>query len=141
MTTGSTSSQTRRPGPKGVSTKGVSMKRSNLLVLRTCTIAAKMITKNTLQKKRFGAINFVKITKQSLYKTKSLACPLTNSNRPVAVRLQRTCSGGIIFVTITKMITKENVTRNYFVTVSARMVYSSFEEIFSEIALSICTLL
>ena len=36
--------------------------------------------------------------------------------------LQRKSSGGIIFVIITKIITKENVPRNYFVIISARMV-------------------
>ena len=36
--------------------------------------------------------------------------------------LQRKSSGGIIFVIITKFITKENVPRNYFVILSARMV-------------------
>ena len=36
--------------------------------------------------------------------------------------LQRNCAGGIIFVAIAKIITKETVPRNYFVTISARMV-------------------
>ena len=39
----------------------------------------------------------------------------------MAATLQRKCSGEIIFVTITKLITK-NVPRNYFVIISARMV-------------------
>ena len=82
----------------------------------------KLLQKKTLQNNCFGAIHFVKITKQSLYKTKSLACPLTKSNKPVAVRLQRKSSGGISFVIITKIITEENVPGNYFVIISARMV-------------------
>ena len=40
----------------------------------------------------------------------------------MAATLQRKSSGGIIFVIITKIITKENVLRNYFVIISARMV-------------------
>ena len=36
--------------------------------------------------------------------------------------LQRKCSGGIIVVIITKMITNIIVPRNYFVLISARMV-------------------
>ena len=40
----------------------------------------------------------------------------------MAATLQRNCSGGIIFVIITKIITKEMVPRNHFVIISARMV-------------------
>ena len=40
----------------------------------------------------------------------------------MAATLQRKSSGGIIFVTVTKIITKVNVPRNYFVITSARMV-------------------
>ena len=40
----------------------------------------------------------------------------------MAATLQRKSSGGIIFVIITKIVTKENVPRNYFVIISARMV-------------------
>ena len=42
----------------------------------------------------------------------------------MAPTLQRKSSGGIIFVIITKIITKEIVPRNYFVIISARMVPS-----------------
>ena len=69
----------------------------------------------------FGTINFVKITKQSLYKANSFACSLANRDKPVAATLQRKCSGGF-FVMIAKIITKRIVPRNYFVIVSARMV-------------------
>ena len=72
--------------------------------------------------KTIGTINFVKITKQSLYKANSFACSLANTDKPVAATLQRKYSGGIIFVVITKIITKLIVPRNYFVIVSARMV-------------------
>ena len=41
----------------------------------------------------------------------------------MAATLQSKCSGGIIFVIITKTITKIIVPRNYFVIVSARMVH------------------
>ena len=40
----------------------------------------------------------------------------------MAATLQRRSFGGINFVIITKMITKENVPRNYPVIISARMV-------------------
>ena len=82
----------------------------------------KLLQKNSLQRKCFGANNFVKITKESLYKAHSLACFLAKRDTPVAATLQRKSSGGIIFVIITKIITKENVPRNYFVIISARMV-------------------
>ena len=40
----------------------------------------------------------------------------------MAAKLQRKSSGGIIFVIITKIITKDIVPRNYVVIISARMV-------------------
>ena len=40
----------------------------------------------------------------------------------MAATLQRKSSGGIIFVLLTKTITKINVARTYFVMISARMV-------------------
>ena len=40
----------------------------------------------------------------------------------MAATLQRKSSGGINFVIFTITITKENVPRNYFVIMSARMV-------------------
>ena len=86
------------------------------------TIAAKIIPKNTFKNNCFGTIYFVKITKQSLYKANSFACSLANRDKPVAATLQRKCSGGIIFVIITKIITKIIVPSNYFVIISARMV-------------------
>ena len=82
----------------------------------------KLLQKNSLQRKCFEAINFVKITKQSLYKTNSLACFLAKRDTPVAATLQRKSFGGIIFVIITKKITKIIVSGNYFVIISARMV-------------------
>ena len=93
-----------------------------ILTLKIFTIAAKIITKNLFTKKCFGAINFVIITKESLYKANSLACFLVKRDPPVAATLQRKSSDGIIFVIITKIITKEIVPRNYFVIISARMV-------------------
>ena len=92
------------------------------IVLRF-TIAAQMITKKILFKNNcFGKINFVKVTKQSLYKANSFACSLASRSKLVAGALQRKCSGGLIFVIVTKIITKINVPRNYFVIISARMV-------------------
>ena len=44
----------------------------------------------------------------------------------MAATLQRKSSGGIIFVIITKIITKEIVPRNYFVIISARMVVAHY---------------
>ena len=77
----------------------------------------KALQKLLFKKTCFGTINFVKITKQSLYKANSFTCSLL-----VAATLQRKCSGGIICVIITKIITKINVSRSYFVIISARMV-------------------
>ena len=67
--------------------------------------------KNTFQNICFGTMNFVKITKQSLYKANSFACSLANMDKPVSATLQRKCTGGIIFVIITKIITKIVVPR------------------------------
>ena len=96
-------------------------------------MAAKIITKKLITKKMFGAINFVIITKESLCKANSLACFLAKRDPPVAETLQRKSSGGILFVIITKIITKEIVPRNYFVIISARMVHavSSFLGVWS----------
>ena len=55
----------------------------------------KLLQKNSLQRKCFGAINFVIITKESLYKANSLACFLVKRDPPVAATLQRKSSGGI----------------------------------------------
>ena len=54
-----------------------------------------------------------------------MACSLVKRDPPVAATLQRKSSGGIIFVIITKIITKETVPRNYFVIISARMVFGA----------------
>ena len=81
-----------------------------------------ILWRSPIQRKCFGAINFVKITKESLYKANSLACFVAKRDTPVAATSQRKSSGGIIFVITTKIITKENVPRNYFVIISARMV-------------------
>ena len=53
----------------------------------------KLLQKNSLQRKCFEAINFVKITKESLYKTNSLACFLARRETPVAATLQRKSFG------------------------------------------------
>ena len=83
-------------------------------VLRTLAL----FQKNSLQRKCFGAINFVKIAKESLYKTNSLACFLAKKGHAT---LQGESSGGIIFVIATKFITKESVPRNSFVIIFARI--------------------
>ena len=95
-------------------------KRNSNLPLRP-----KLLQKNALQRKCFEAIDFVKITKQSLYKTNSPACFLAKRDTPVAATLQRKYFDGIIFVIITKKITKIIVSGNYFVIISARMVIFS----------------
>ena len=75
----------------------------------------KLLQKILFNENCFGTINFVKITKQSLYKSNSLACSLASRDKPVAAILQRKCFGG-------KIITKIIVSRDYFVIISARMV-------------------
>ena len=47
-----------------------------------------------LSKPKIGAIYFVDITKESLYKANSLACFLAKRDTPAAATLQRTFSGG-----------------------------------------------
>ena len=140
-------------------------------------------TIGALQRKWFGAINFVKITKitpilskrfarvpilvkhflfgqksagsysietpcmpipsgpkllqKTLYKEnvleqlileKQIPWPVScKRDTPVAATLQRNSSVGINFVIITKIITKENVPRNYFVIISARMVQKTWD--------------
>ena len=65
--------------------------------------------------KRFvlAQLIFSKIPKQSLYKINLCACSLANRDKPVATTLQTKCSGGIIFVILTNIITKIFVPRNY----------------------------
>ena len=82
----------------------------------------KLLQNDTLHKNCFGTINFAIVTKQSLYKVNSFACSPANRDKPVAATLQRKCLGGIIFVIITKITTKENVPKNSFVIILARMV-------------------
>ena len=77
----------------------------------------------------FGTIHFVISTKQSLHETNSFACSPANRDKPVAATLQRKCCGGITFAIITKIITKINVPRNYFVIISARMVVWSSSDL------------
>ena len=69
----------------------------------------KLLQKNSLKRKCFAAMNFVKNSKESLYKAYFLACFLAKRDTPVAATLQRKSSGVIIFVITTKMITKESV--------------------------------
>ena len=71
----------------------------------------------------FGTINFVKITKQSLYKANSFACSLANRDKPLAATLQRKCFGGILFGNYKNYYKKIIVPRHYFVIISARMVH------------------
>ena len=82
------------------------------------TITAKVVRK-TLYKINVLAQFMCKSYKKSLYKANSLACFLA---KPVAAALQTKSSGGFIFVTTTKIITKDIVLRNSFVIISARMV-------------------
>ena len=89
------------------------------------TIAAKIITKILFKKNCFGAIKFVNITKQALYKANSFTCSLANKDKPVAATLQRKCLGGIVFAIITKIVTTLIVPRNYFAIILARMVCNS----------------
>ena len=82
--------------------------------------------KNMFKKNCFGTIQFVvKITKQSLYKANFFACSLANRDKPVAATLERTCSGVIIFVVITKILV------NLFLMKLVRV--SGFSSLFSAI--------
>ena len=90
-----------------------------------CGPRPKLLQKILFKRNCFGTSNFVKITKQSLYKANYFACSLANRDKPVAATLQRKCSGGIKFAMVTKIITK-NIPRNYVVIISARMLGSDF---------------
>ena len=76
----------------------------------------KLLQKNTLQRKCFGAINFVIATKESLYKANPLACFLPKRDTPVPATLQRKSSGGIIFVIITKITVRVKIITGSLVT-------------------------
>ena len=67
-----------------------------------------------LQRKCFGAINFVKITKESFYKANSLACFLAKRDTPVAATLQRESSGGINFCNNYKNYYKSKCSKELF---------------------------
>ena len=78
----------------------------------------KSLQNNSLQSKCFSAINFVKITKEPLYKANFLAFLGTHQwqqhyKENLLVEL---------WCFLLKIITKENVPRNYFVIISARTV-------------------
>ena len=75
-------------------------------LLRTLLTRPKFLQIILFKKICFGTINFVKITKQSLDKANFFACSLANRDKPVAATLQRYFFGGVIFVIITKIITK-----------------------------------
>ena len=72
--------------------------------------------KNSLQRKGFGAITFVIITKESLYKANSLACFLAKRDPPVAATLvtKKIFWVELFFVIITKIITKNNCSKELF---------------------------
>ena len=59
------------------------------------TSAAKILQKMLYNKTSCGTNTLVKVTRQSLYKAKSLACSLASRDTPVAATLQRKSSGGI----------------------------------------------
>ena len=86
----------------------------------------KLLQKNSLQRKCFEAMNPVKITKQSLYKTDSLACFLTKSDTPVAATLQRKYFGGILFVITTKKDYKSNCSKELFCNIFGQDFYFVF---------------
>ena len=80
------------------------------------TIAANIVTERPLLKKCLGEsilyfTTTVKLTKQSLYKAKSLACSLANRDTLVAATLQRKSSGGSLFCNHSKDCYKINVPR------------------------------
>ena len=104
---------------------------------RAYYLCAKSFTKKTLQRKCFGAICLVIIAEESLCKTNFLACFLAKRDMLVPATLQRKSSGRTICVILTKIITKENVSRNSFVVLSARMVLfvcqSELTEFFAEL--------
>ena len=81
----------------------------------------KLLQKNSLQRKGFGAIDFVKNSKESLYKTNSLPC-CCKKGHPSGSNITKKIFWWYYFVILTNIITKEKVPRNYFVIMSARTV-------------------
>ena len=81
------------------------------------TVAAKIISKLSLQKEWFGGIKFVQTTQQSLYYNAQFltCCSLANGDIPVAATLQSKLA------IITKNTTKQEFPRKSFVILSARM--------------------
>ena len=62
----------------------------------------------------FWRNSFVKMTRQSLYKAKSLACSLANMDTPVAATLQIKSSGGMILVGAAKLLSKRKCSKELF---------------------------
>ena len=80
---------------------------------------------------------FCKNCNTSTLQSKILGLFLAKRNTPVAATSQRKSSGWIIFVIVTKIIIKENVPRNYFVIILARMVVAIVISCFGYRAFSI----
>ena len=82
-----------------------------------------IISCQRLQNNCFGTINFVIVTKRTLYKANSFACSLAKQVQTCGSNIAKKMLWWNYFcVAITKIITKENVPRNGFVIISARMV-------------------
>ena len=84
--------------------------------------AGKIITKNTFSTK-MGLEQLILYQLQTNLFTKQIPSHVTLQTGTNQWQQHYKCSGGVILVIVTKIITKINVPRNYFVILSARMVH------------------
>ena len=82
----------------------------------------KLLQKNSLQRKCFGAMNFAIITKESLYKAKFLGLVSCKKGPAIGSNITKKIFWWNYFSNNYKDYYKEIVPRNYFVIISARMV-------------------
>ena len=94
--------------------------------VRGCVIPSrpKLLQKKSLQRKCFGAINFVKNYKRITLQSKFLGLFSCKQGQTSGSNITKKMFWWNFFVIITKIITKIIVPRNYFVIISARMVVS-----------------
>ena len=92
-----------------------------LTLLKNATVA-KNYHKKLFTKKMFWRNYICKTYKRITLQSKFLDLFLAKRDTPLAATLQRKSSGGIMYVIITKNVTKEKFPRNCFVIILARMV-------------------
>ena len=90
---------------------------------RTLHFSEKLLQKNSLQRKCFGAINFVIITKESLYKANPLACFLHKKGHASGSNITKKIFWWNYFCNNYKDYYKRTCSKEFhFVIISATMV-------------------